>query len=96
MPRGGAVATDRQGRPEEKVWRARSIIDRLGLKTEVDGGARRQSVPLIHSAGADRIVPGSPMFGEDPRRVPLQGATERITEIRGHRYWQRTALYLGT
>jgi ribulose-phosphate 3-epimerase len=51
-----------------KVRRARSLIDRLGLKTEieVDGGIRRQSVPQIHAAGADWIVPGSLMFGGDP------------------------------
>jgi ribulose-phosphate 3-epimerase len=55
----------------EKVRRARRIIDRRGLKTEVmvDGGIRRQTVPLIHAAGADWIVPGSLMFGGDPREV---------------------------
>jgi ribulose-phosphate 3-epimerase len=58
-------------RVPEKVRRARSIIDGLGLKTEieVDGGIRRQSVPLIHSAGADWIVPGSLMFGEEPQEM---------------------------
>ena len=56
-------------RVPEKVRHARIIIDKLGLKTEieVDGGIRRQSVPLIHSAGADWIVPGSLMFGEEPQ-----------------------------
>jgi ribulose-phosphate 3-epimerase len=51
-----------------KVRRARERIDSRGLKTEVevDGGIRRQSVPLIHAAGADWIVPGSLMFGSDP------------------------------
>jgi ribulose-phosphate 3-epimerase len=55
----------------EKVRRARGMIDRSGLKAEVevDGGIRRQSVPPIHSAGADWIVPGSLMFGGDPREV---------------------------
>jgi ribulose-phosphate 3-epimerase len=55
----------------EKVRRARAMIDRSGLKAEVevDGGIRRQSVPLLHSAGADWIVPGSLMFGGDPREV---------------------------
>jgi pentose-5-phosphate-3-epimerase len=32
----------------------------------MDGGIRRESVPLIHAAGADYIVPGSLMFKEDP------------------------------
>jgi ribulose-phosphate 3-epimerase len=55
----------------EKVRRARGLIDRRGLTTEVevDGGIRRQSVPLIHSAGADWIVPGSLMFGDEPREL---------------------------
>jgi ribulose-phosphate 3-epimerase len=55
----------------EKVRHARRLIDRLGLATEieVDGGIRRQSVPLIHAAGADWIVPGSLMFGEDPQEM---------------------------
>ena len=47
---------------------ARRIIDRRGLsvEVEVDGGIRRQSVPLIRDAGADWIVSGSLIFGEDP------------------------------
>jgi ribulose-phosphate 3-epimerase len=55
----------------EKVRRARGMIDRSGLKAEVevDGGIRRQGVPLIHSAGADWIVPGSLMFGQDPQEM---------------------------
>jgi ribulose-phosphate 3-epimerase len=52
----------------EKVRTARQLIFRRGLKVEieVDGGIRRESVPLIHAAGADWIVPGSLMFKEDP------------------------------
>jgi ribulose-phosphate 3-epimerase len=55
----------------EKVRQARAKIDRLGLaaEVEVDGGIRRQSVPLLHAARADWIVPGSLMFGEDPREM---------------------------
>jgi ribulose-phosphate 3-epimerase len=51
-----------------KIARAREIIRRRGLRTELemDGGIRRESVPLIHAAGADYIVPGSLMFKEDP------------------------------
>jgi pentose-5-phosphate-3-epimerase len=42
-----------------------------GLKTEIeaDGGIRRNTVPLIHEAGADFIVPGSLIFGEDPQAM---------------------------
>lgn len=51
-----------------KLARAREIIRQRGLRTELemDGGVRRESVPLIHAAGADYIVPGSLMFKEDP------------------------------
>src|ERR1041385_7441754 len=51
-----------------KVRDARRIISEHGLKVEVevDGGIRRESVPLISRAGADWIVPGSLMFKEDP------------------------------
>jgi ribulose-phosphate 3-epimerase len=54
-----------------KIRLARDIIRRRGLKAEIetDGGIRRQTVPLIHAAGADTIVPGSLMFGEDPAAI---------------------------
>jgi ribulose-phosphate 3-epimerase len=60
-------ATMDAGTPE-KVRQARRIIDRreLSAEIEVDGGIRRESVPLLRAAGADWIVPGSLMFGEDP------------------------------
>src|SRR5437868_11996748 len=52
----------------KKVRDARQIISqrKLKMEIEVDGGIRRESVPMIHSAGADWIVPGSLMFKEDP------------------------------
>ena len=52
----------------EKIRRARSLILENGWKAEVqvDGGIRRGSVPLLKAAGADWIVPGSLMFGEEP------------------------------
>jgi ribulose-phosphate 3-epimerase len=51
-----------------KIKRAREIIGQRGLKTEIeaDGGIRRETVPLLNTAGADYIVPGSLMFKEDP------------------------------
>jgi ribulose-phosphate 3-epimerase len=54
-----------------KVRRARELIGRRGLaaEIEVDGGIRRSSVPQVHEAGADWIVPGSLMFGEDPAEM---------------------------
>jgi ribulose-phosphate 3-epimerase len=52
----------------DRIRAARAIIRERGLSTEIeaDGGIRRHTVPLIHEAGADYIVPGSLMFGEDP------------------------------
>jgi len=51
-----------------KIRRARELISQRGLSTQIeaDGGIRRETVPLIHAAGADYIVPGSLMFKEDP------------------------------
>jgi ribulose-phosphate 3-epimerase len=51
-----------------KVRQARQIISerKLRAEIEVDGGIRRETVPLIKAAGADFIVPGSLMFKEDP------------------------------
>jgi len=51
-----------------KIRQAREIIGRRQLSTEIeaDGGIRRHTVPLLAQAGADYIVPGSLMFGEDP------------------------------
>jgi ribulose-phosphate 3-epimerase len=52
----------------DKIREARATVDKLGVPVEiqVDGGIRRETVPQIHKAGADWIVPGSLMFGEDP------------------------------
>ncbi len=63
-------ATMDAGTPD-KIRQARGIIDRGGLcaEVEVDGGIRRQSVPLIHAAGAEWIVAGSLMFGENPEEM---------------------------
>lgn len=51
-----------------KIAEAKRIIKERGLNCEVeaDGGIRRHTVPKLHAAGADYIVPGSLMFGEDP------------------------------
>lgn len=60
-----------------KIKQARQIIKNRGLKTEVlaDGGIRRATVPLLHAAGADYIVPGSLMFKEDPAAMRAWLAT---------------------
>jgi len=51
-----------------KIRQLREIITHKKLKIEIeaDGGIRRETVPLLHAAGADFIVPGSLMFKEDP------------------------------
>lgn len=56
-----------------KIRMTREIIARRKLKTvvEADGGIRRETVPLLHAAGADFIVPGSLMFKEDPATMRL-------------------------
>ena len=55
----------------DKIRRARDLITDRGLQTEivVDGGIRRNTVPLLNAAGADFIVPGSLIFGDDPAAV---------------------------
>jgi len=54
-----------------KIREARRIIDDRGLRCEIeiDGGIRRNVVPIMAEAGADWIVPGSLMFGEDPSEM---------------------------
>ena len=55
----------------DKIRQAREIIVERGCPTEieVDGGIRRNTVPLMHVAGAVFIVPGSLMFGGDPAEM---------------------------
>ncbi len=55
----------------KKIREARQIIAQNGYATEieVDGGIRRNVVPTMSEAGADWIVPGSLMFGEDPAEM---------------------------
>ncbi len=54
-----------------KIRSCRQIINELSLQAEIeaDGGIRRNTVPLIQAAGADLIVPGSLMFGGDPKAL---------------------------
>jgi ribulose-phosphate 3-epimerase len=49
-----------------RASRAAIAMQNARVAIEVDGGIRRSTVPLIHEAGADWIVPGSLMFGEEP------------------------------
>jgi ribulose-phosphate 3-epimerase len=64
----GVKGVDMDGRVPGKIREARATVTARGLRTEIeaDGGIRRHTVPLIHEAGADLIVPGSLMFGSDP------------------------------
>jgi ribulose-phosphate 3-epimerase len=54
-----------------KIRTTKTLIHSGGWKTEieVDGGIRRSTVPIYREAGADWIVPGSLMFGEDPEAL---------------------------
>ena len=55
----------------DKIRSATAAIRDHGVQVDiqVDGGIRRQTVPLIQEAGAGWIVPGSLMFGEDPAEM---------------------------
>jgi ribulose-phosphate 3-epimerase len=55
----------------DKIREAKAAIARSGANVEIelDGGIRRNTVPLMAEAGADWIVPGSLMFGEDPKAM---------------------------
>lgn len=54
-----------------KIRELRRLIAERGLLTEIeaDGGIRYATVPLIHAAGADLIVPGSLMFNGEPAEL---------------------------
>ena len=67
----GIKGASMDGSVPEKIRSARKIIADRGLKAEieVDGGIRRNTVPLMAEAGADWIVPGSLMFGEEPSEM---------------------------
>lgn len=55
----------------DKIKAAKTLSQTRGLSAEVeaDGGIRRNTVPLMARAGVDLIVPGSLMFGEDPKAM---------------------------
>ncbi len=67
----GIKGAEMDERCPAKIRQTRQIIDQRGLKCQIeaDGGIRRHSVPKIHAAGADYIVPGSLMFGEEPAEM---------------------------
>jgi ribulose-phosphate 3-epimerase len=67
----GTKGTSMDPLAEQRIRDARELIRTRGLRTEIqaDGGIRRNTVPLIHQAGADWIVPGSLMFKEDPTEM---------------------------
>lgn len=54
-----------------KIRDLRKLITQRELLTEIeaDGGIRYETVPLIHAAGADLIVPGSLMFTGEPAEL---------------------------
>lgn len=58
-------------RQPARIRQARNLVveRELAVEIEADGGIRRETVPLIHAAGADAIVPGSLIFREDPAEI---------------------------
>ena len=65
----------------EKIKAARQMIDKLGLKTEleVDGGLKVDNVGLISAAGADILVAGSAIFKSRDYRETI-GKMRKETE----------------
>ena len=58
------------GIPDKIRSAAASIHDHgAQVDIQVDGGIRRHTVPLLRGVGAQWIVPGSLMFGEDPEEI---------------------------
>jgi ribulose-phosphate 3-epimerase len=70
-PMGIKGATGSDPSVPGKIERARSWLAerRFSCEIEIDGGIRRHTVPDFARAGADWIVPGSLMFGSDPREM---------------------------
>jgi ribulose-phosphate 3-epimerase len=67
----GTKGTSMEQSTIDKIREARAEVDKLGghVEIQVDGGIRKNTVPQIHQAGADWIVPGSLLFGDDPATV---------------------------
>ena len=69
---GTEIGVKGRGLHPETTRRIGAILDlcgRVGRRPEivVDGGIRRETVPLLAQAGGDGVVPGSLVFGEpDP------------------------------
>ncbi|MBK8049302.1 MAG: ribulose-phosphate 3-epimerase [Anaerolineales bacterium] len=66
-----------------KIAQLRRAITQRGLHTEIeaDGGIRYATVPLLHQAGVDWIVPGSLIFDGDPAELKrfLSGLGDRVS-----------------
>lgn len=69
--RMGIKGADMDPSTPERIRRVKQIaFERsLPIEVEADGGIRRHTVPLLYAAGADYIVPGSLMFGENPKEM---------------------------
>ena len=71
-------------RMEEKIRRARRLLDQQGLATdlEVDGGINAQTARSAVGAGARVLVAGSAVYGrEEPPKVTLARIRESITGV---------------
>jgi ribulose-phosphate 3-epimerase len=82
---GTEIGVKGRGLHPETVPRVRAILELCGQagrgpEIVIDGGIRRETVPLLAQAGADGVVPGSLVFGDsDPCAaldwIRAQGAT---------------------
>ena len=62
----------------DKIAEARRYIDEQDLSViiEVDGGIHENTVPIARGAGAEILVAGSAIFGDD-----TEGKTRRLLEL---------------
>ena len=67
----GKKGVDMDPSVPDRIRQCRTAVRERGLQVEIeaDGGIRKHTVPLVKEAGADYIVPGSLMFGEDPQET---------------------------
>jgi ribulose-phosphate 3-epimerase len=57
----------------EKIRRVRSLIGDRPIELEVDGGVNVETAPQVIAAGADVLVAGTAVFGEDDYAVAIAG-----------------------
>ncbi|MFD0616525.1 ribulose-phosphate 3-epimerase [Paenibacillus sp. GCM10027629] len=65
-----------------KITRLRNMLDARGLQhvhIEVDGGVNEETVARVVQAGADVLVAGSAVFGQQDRKAAMERIRDRMT-----------------